>query len=103
MRCTSTMVYLCLKSGLSPNSRCSVGMIKGFEYACWTISSSKLWGCTPMATSMTSPASSPASSPPSQRIVYVSDNAPVLLTAVEVNNSMVDGAGEAGREGYGVR
>ena len=52
-----------------------------------------------MATSMISPASRPVSSPPSQRIVWVSDNAPVLPTAVEVNDSIVDGAGEAGREG----
>ena len=63
------------------------------------INSSKLQGCTPMATSIISPASKPASSPPSQRMVCVSDNAPVLLTAVEVNDSMVDGAGEAGCEG----
>ena len=78
-------------------------MIKGFEYACWMISSSKLRGWIPIVTSITSPASSPVSSPPSQRIVCVSESAPVLPTAVEVNNSMVDGAGEAGHEGYGVR
>ena len=76
-----------------------MGMTKGLIYACWTINSSKLQGCTLIATSMISPASRLASSPPSQRMVWVSDNAPSLPTAVEVNDSMVDGAGEVGREG----
>ena len=52
-----------------------------------------------IATSIILPASSLASSTPSQRMVWVSDNAPVLPMAVEMNDSMVDGAGEVGCEG----
>ena len=74
-------------------------MMYGFQYACWTINSNRLWGSTLIATLITLSASNPASSPPSQRIVWVSDNVPVLPMAVEVNDSMVDEAGEAGCDG----
>ena len=95
----SITVYLSPNSRPSPNSRRKMGTTNGLWYVCCTINSNKLWGSTPIATLIILPASSLVSSPPSQRIVWVSDNVPVLPTAVEVNNSMVDGAGEVGCEG----